>query len=80
MTSITIDLPDTIARQVQSRAESQHTTAATVVAAIVTEHLSGQKNYSDARAHYLKRQPVLMQSPHHEYPRRDSLYDRADLR
>jgi predicted transcriptional regulator len=80
MTAITIELPETIARQVKSMAVEQHTTVSTVVSAIVVEHVKQQKGYLAAQEDFLSRQPVLLQSDYNEYPRRDALYDRADIR
>lgn len=61
-------------------AVEQHTTVATVVSAIVVEHVKQKTSYEAAQEDFLSRKPVLLQSEFNEYPRRDALYDRADIR
>lgn len=42
--------------------------------------LSEGRSYEDAMRSHLGREPVVLKGPGEGYPRREELYDRADLR
>jgi hypothetical protein len=80
MKNVTITLSEDIARWARIRAAELNTSVSRFVGEMLRERKQEEESYQAAMKQYLSQKPRRLRKAGTDYPRREELYDRADLR
>lgn len=79
MKNVTITLEETVARWARVRAAERNTSVSRMVGEMLQEAMRSERTYDSAMRRYLASLPTAL-SAAGDYPRREELHDRSDLR
>jgi len=80
MKNVTITVDEEVARWARIEAAKRETSVSRMVGELLAEKMRAETAYEAAMDLFLAIQPTVLTEPGEGYPRRDELYDRADLR
>lgn len=79
MKNVTITLDEETASWARMHAARQGKSVSRMVGELLHEHMRDSRRYAEAMRRYLSRPPVRMRT-RGNYPRREGLHERSDLR
>ena len=77
--NVTVTLDEETARWARVEAAKRDTSVSRLLGSLLRDHMQRERNYEEAKRAFLSREPVPLERKG-EYPRREELHDRADLR
>lgn len=80
MKNVTITLDEEVARWARIRAAELNTSVSRLLGEMLERQMLEEQNYHAARKRYLSGEPCILNEAGEQYPRRDELHERNDLR
>lgn len=80
MKNVTITLDEEVARWARIRAAELNTSVSRLLGQLLERLMLEEQNYHAAMKQYLSGEPRMLNEAGDEYPRRDELHERDDLR
>lgn len=80
MRNVTITLEEDVVRWARIRAAELNTSVSRLVGVMLRDRMKAEEDYNVAMSQYLSQTPKLLRRASDDYPSREALHERTDIR